>query len=319
MDEDAFEEPILELERRVESLSGMGDDVATQRKREQLEVELHAAREKVFSSLTPWQKTLVARHPRRPFTLDYIRYLVEGFVEIHGDRRYADDPAIVAGFGSFRGRPVLVIGHQKGRDTKEKIVRNFGMPRPEGYRKALRAMRLAEKYRRPVLTFIDTPGAYPGIGAEERGQAEAIALNLREMARIKVPILVTVTGEGGSGGALAIGVGDRVNMLEFAVYSVISPEGCAAILWRDGSRSRDAARAMKMTAPDLLALDVADEIVPEVVGGAHVDPARQAVLLGEVLERQLSELERFAPEALVAARYNRFRRIGRFAAPELPA
>jgi len=317
VDEDAFEEPILELERRVESLSGMGDDVATQRKREQLEVELHAAREKVFSSLTPWQKTLVARHPRRPFTLDYIRYLVEGFVEIHGDRRYADDPAIVAGFGSFRGRPVLVIGHQKGRDTKEKIVRNFGMPRPEGYRKALRAMRLAEKYRRPVLTFIDTPGAYPGIGAEERGQAEAIALNLREMARLKVPILVTVTGEGGSGGALAIGVGDRVNMLEFAVYSVISPEGCAAILWRDGSRSRDAARAMKMTAPDLLALDVADEIVPEVVGGAHVDPSRQAVLLGEVLERQLGELERASPEALVASRYGRFRRIGRFAAPEL--
>jgi acetyl-CoA carboxylase carboxyl transferase subunit alpha len=318
VDEDNFEEPILELERRVESLSGMGDDVATQRKREQLEVELLAAREKVFSSLTPWQKTLVARHPRRPFTLDYIRYLVEGFVEIHGDRRYADDPAIVAGFGSFRGRPVLVIGHQKGRDTKEKIVRNFGMPRPEGYRKALRAMRFAEKYRRPVLAFIDTPGAYPGIGAEERGQAEAIALNLREMARIKVPILVTVTGEGGSGGALAIGVGDRVNMLEFAVYSVISPEGCAAILWRDGSRSRDAARAMKMTAPDLLALDVADEIVPEVVGGAHVDPARQAVLLGEVLERQLKELEHASPEALVASRYARFRRIGRFAAPNPP-
>ena len=316
MDEDAFEEPILDLERRVESLSGMGDDVATQRKREQLEGELQATRAKVFSALTPWQKTLVARHPRRPFTLDYIRYLVEGFVEIHGDRRYADDPAIVAGFGSFRGRPVLIIGHQKGRDTKEKIVRNFGMPRPEGYRKALRAMRLAEKFRRPILTFIDTPGAYPGIGAEERGQAEAIALNLREMARIKVPILVTVTGEGGSGGALAIGVGDRVNMLEFAVYSVISPEGCAAILWRDGSRARDAARAMKMTAPDLLALDVADEVVPEVVGGAHVDPARQALLLGEVLERQLNELEPASPEALVASRYGRFRRIGRFAARE---
>ena len=317
MDEDAFEEPILELERRVESLSGMGDDVATQRKREQLEVELHGMREQVFSSLTPWQKTLVARHPRRPFTLDYIRYLVEGFVEIHGDRRYADDPAIVAGFGSFRGRPVLVIGHQKGRDTKEKIFRNFGMPRPEGYRKALRAMRLAEKYHRPILTFIDTPGAYPGIGAEERGQAEAIALNLREMARINVPILVTVTGEGGSGGALAIGVGDRVNMLEFAVYSVISPEGCAAILWRDGSRSRDAAAAMKMTAPDLLALDVADEIIPEVVGGAHVDPARQAVLLGDVLERQLTKLLSATPEALVASRYVRFRRIGRFTAPQL--
>jgi acetyl-CoA carboxylase carboxyl transferase subunit alpha len=318
VDEDAFEEPILELERRVESLSGMGDDVAMQRKREQLGVELHAARAQVFSSLTPWQKTLVARHPRRPFTLDYIRYLIEGFVEIHGDRRYADDPAIVAGFGSFRGRFVLVIGHQKGRDTKEKIFRNFGMPRPEGYRKALRAMQLAEKYRRPILTFIDTPGAYPGIGAEERGQAEAIALNLREMARLDVPILVTITGEGGSGGALAIGVGDRVNMLEFAVYSVISPEGCAAILWRDGSRSRDAAAAMKMTAPDLLAQDVADEIVPEVTGGAHVDPARQAVMLGEVLERQLDELGRATPAALVATRYGRFRRMGRFTAPDRP-
>jgi acetyl-CoA carboxylase carboxyl transferase subunit alpha len=315
VDEDAFEEPIQELERRVESLSGMGDDVATQRKRQQLDAELQAARARVFGSLTPWQKTLVARHPRRPFTLDYVRYLVEGFVEIHGDRRYADDPAIVTGFGTFRGRPVLVIGHQKGRDTKEKIFRNFGMPRPEGYRKALRAMRLAEKYGRPILTFIDTPGAYPGIGAEERGQAEAIALNLREMSRLSVPILVTVTGEGGSGGALAIGVGDRVNMLEFAVYSVISPEGCAAILWRDGSRARDAASAMKMTAQDLLSLDVADEIVPEVVGGAHVDPAAQASILGEVLERQLGELARASSAALLDARYGRFRRMGRFTAP----
>jgi acetyl-CoA carboxylase carboxyl transferase subunit alpha len=315
VDEDAFEDPIVELERRVESLSGMGDDVATQRKREQLVAELQATRAKVFAGLTPWQKTLVARHPRRPFTLDYVKHLVDGFVEIHGDRRYADDPAIVAGFGSFRGRPVLVVGHQKGRDTKEKIFRNFGMPRPEGYRKAMRAMRLAEKYRRPILTLIDTPGAYPGIGAEERGQAEAIALNLREMARLRVPVLVTVTGEGGSGGALAIGVGDRVNMLEYSVYSVISPEGCAAILWRDGSRSREAARAMKMTAPDLLTLDVADEIVPEVVGGAHVDPARQASILSEVLERQLDEVAGEKPDALVAARYRRFRRMGRVAGP----
>src|SRR5262245_39446608 len=299
-------------------MSGMGDDVGVARKRAQLEGELNEVSATVFSTLKPWQKTLVARHPRRPFTLYYVRYLIEGFVEIHGDRRYADDPAIVAGFGTFRGRPVLVIGHQKGRDTKEKIFRNFGMPRPEGYRKALRAMRLAEKYRRPILTFIDTPGAYPGIGAEERGQAEAIALNLKEMARLPVPILVTVTGEGGSGGALAIGVGDRVNMLEFSVYSVISPEGCAAILWRDGSRARDAAAAMKMTAPDLLALDVADEIVPEVTGGAQVDPARQAELLGEVLERQLGEVTQEAPDALVAARYRRFRRMGRFTAPDRP-
>ena len=315
MDDDHFEDPIQELERRVESLSGIGDDVATQRKREQLESELHALRTKVFASLSPWQKTLVARHPRRPYTLDYVRFLIDGFVEIHGDRRYADDAAIVAGFGMFRGRHVLVLGHQKGRDTKEKIFRNFGMPRPEGYRKALRAMQLAEKFRRPIIAFIDTPGAYPGIGAEERGQAEAIALNLRVMARLKVPILVTIAGEGGSGGALAIGVGDRVNMLEYAVYSVISPEGCAAILWRDATRSRDAARAMKMTAPDLLALDVADEIVPEVVGGAHVDPARQAALLGDVLERQLAELERQSPDELIASRYRRFRRMGRVVNP----
>ena len=318
MSEDTFEDPILDLERRVESLSGMGDDHATRRKREQLEAELQELRARVFAGLTPWQKTLVARHAKRPYTLDYVRLLIEGFVEIHGDRRFADDPAIIAGFGSFRGRAVVVVGHQKGRDTKEKIYRNFGMPRPEGYRKALRAMKLAEKYRRPVVTLIDTPGAYPGIGAEERGQAEAIAVNLREMARLTVPVLVTVTGEGGSGGALAIGVGDRVNILEFSVYSVISPEGCAAILWRDASRMREAARAMKMTAPDLLALDIVDEIVPEVTGGAHVDPPRQAALLGEVLERQLDALERLSGDALVAGRYDRFRRMGRFTVPSHP-
>lgn len=316
MDEDHFEDPILELERRVEALSGIGDDVQTRRKRDQLEIELQSLRGRIFASLSPWQKTLVARHARRPYTHDYIRHLVEGFVEIHGDRRYADDAAIVAGFGTFRGRPVIIVGHQKGRDTKEKIFRNFGMPRPEGYRKAIRAMELAEKFRRPIIAFIDTPGAYPGIGAEERGQAEAIAHNLRVMARLKVPILVTVAGEGGSGGALAIGVGDRVNMLEFAVYSVISPEGCAAILWRDATRSRDAARAMKMTAPDLLALDVIDEIVPEVIGGAHTDPPRQAAILGDVLERQLLELEALSPDELVAARYQRFRRMGRVVIPE---
>jgi len=316
IDEDGFEEPILELERRVEALSGMGDDVATRRKRESLERSLAETRERIFSALTPWQKTLVARAARRPYTLDYVRALIEGFLEIHGDRRYADDAAIVTGFGTFRGRAILIVGHQKGRDTKEKIVRNFGMPRPEGYRKALRAMKLAEKYHRPILAFIDTPGAYPGIGAEERGQAEAIALNLREMARLAAPVIVTVTGEGGSGGALAIGVGDRVNMLEFSVYSVISPEGCAAILWRDASRMRDAARAMKMTAPDLLSLDIVDEVIPEVTGGAHVDPAGQAAILGDVLERQLAELDGVPPETLVAQRYRRFRRIGRFSGPE---
>ena len=311
MDEEAFEEPILELERRIEALSGMGDDVGIRRQRERLQEELDRTRQRVFSSLTPWQKTMVARHPRRPYTLDYIRYLIDGFVEVHGDRKYSDDPAIVAGFGVFRRRPVVVVGHQKGRDTKEKVYRNFGMPRPEGYRKAMRVMRLAEKFSRPVLTFVDTPGAYPGIGAEERGQAEAIAVNLREMAKLTVPVLVTVTGEGGSGGALALGVGDRVSMLEFAVYSVISPEGCAAILWRDPSKSREAARAMRMTAPDLLALDVVDEVIPEVTGGAHVDPAMQATLVGDVLERQLVALDRLSADELREERYARFRRIGR--------
>jgi acetyl-CoA carboxylase carboxyl transferase subunit alpha len=315
LDEDTFEEPILELERRIDSLSGMGDDVGIRRQREMLEQELTAVRARVYAGLTPWQKTLVARHPRRPYTLDYLRYLLEGFVEIHGDRKYADDPAVVSGFGTFRGRSVVVIGHQKGRDTKEKIYRNFGMPRPEGYRKALRVMAFAEKFGRPILTFVDTPGAYPGIGAEERGQAEAIAHNLREMAKLRVPVLVTVTGEGGSGGALALGVGDRVNMLEFSVYSVISPEGCAAILWRDPGKAREAARAMKMTAPDLLALDIVDEVIPEVAGGAHVDPARQAELVGDVLERQLQELERLPVETLLAGRYDRFRRMGRVQQP----
>jgi len=311
LDEDNFEEPILALERRIDALSGMGDDVGIRRQRETLQQELEVVRARVYAGLTPWQKTLVARHARRPYTLDYLGFLLSGFLEIHGDRKYADDPAIVAGFGEFRGRQVVVVGHQKGRDTKEKIYRNFGMPRPEGYRKALRVMAFAEKFGRPILTFVDTPGAYPGIGAEERGQAEAIAHNLREMAKLRVPVLVTVTGEGGSGGALALGVGDRVNMLEFSVYSVISPEGCAAILWRDPGRAREAAAAMKMTASDLQALDVVDEVIGEVVGGAHVDPQRQAELVGDVLERQLDELARMPLEGLLAARYDRFRRMGR--------
>jgi acetyl-CoA carboxylase carboxyl transferase subunit alpha len=309
---DDFEEPILELERRIEALSGVGTDERTERRRERLQRQLESLRQSVFSSLTPWQITLVARHSRRPYTMDYVRHFVEGFIEIHGDRRYSDDPAIVCGFGKFRGRHVMVIGHEKGRDTKEKIRRNFGMPRPEGYRKALRAMRLAEKFSRPILTFIDTPGAYPGIGAEERGQAEAIAFNLREMATLRTPIVVTVTGEGGSGGALALGVGDRVNMLQFAIYSVISPEGCAAILWRDASRNRDAAQALKLTAPDLHRFGVIDEVIPEVTGGAHVDSAEQAQRLGDVIERQLSDLARQTPEALVRSRYDRFRRLGQF-------
>jgi acetyl-CoA carboxylase carboxyl transferase subunit alpha len=312
LDEDNFERPILELERRIESLSGVGTDNATDKERAKLQQQLDRLRDTVFSSLTPWQKTLVARHPRRPYTLDYVAHLIQDWVEIHGDRKYSDDPAIVVGLGGFRGRPVLVVGHQKGRDTKEKIHRNFGMPRPEGYRKALRGMKLAEKFGRPILTFVDTPGAYPGIGAEERGQAEAIAHNLRELAKLRVPIVVTITGEGGSGGALAIGVGNRVNMLQFSIYSVISPEGCAAILWRDPSKKSEAASAMKLTGPDLLELGLIDDLIPEVSGGAHVDAPRQAAIVGDVLERQLRELERLSADELARARYDRFRRMGEF-------
>jgi len=312
VEEENFEEPILDLERRIEALSGVGEDAASERQREQLLEQLDALRTEVFASLSPWQTTLVARHSKRPFTLDYIGHLMDGFQEIHGDRRYSDDPAIICGMGIFRGRQVLLVGHQKGRDTKEKIHRNFGMPRPEGYRKALRAMQLAEKFGRPILAFIDTPGAYPGIGAEERGQAEAIAYNMREMARIKVPIIVTVTGEGGSGGALALGVGNRVNILEFAIYSVISPEGCAAILWRDASKNREAAAAMRLTSADLKRFEIVDEVIPEVTGGAHVDPEAQAQLVGGVIERQLADLENLSGEELTQRRYDRFRRLGVF-------
>ncbi len=310
--EDTFEEPIIELERRIEALSGVGGDETTRRERERLQEQLHSLRQTIFSRLTPWQTTLVARHPRRPYTLDYLRLLLDGFEEIRGDRRYSDDPGIVCALGSFRGRMVLAVGHQKGRSTKDKIRRNFGMARPEGYRKALRAMRLAQKFGRPILTFIDTPGAYPGIGAEERGQAEAIAYNLREMAKLRVPALVTVTGEGGSGGALGIGLGNRVNMLEFATYAVISPEGCAAILWRDAAMNREAASAMKVTSADLLEVQIIDEIIPEVTGGAHVDPARQATRIGDVLERQLAELDGLGARELIADRHDRFRRLGQF-------
>ncbi len=310
MDEDKFEEPILELQRRIEALSGVGDDRGTESERKKLERQLEEVRASTYASLTPWQKTLVARHSKRPYTLDYVGHLIDGFVELRGDRKYADDPALVCGFGSFGDRSVLVVGHQKGRDTKEKIRRNFGMARPEGYRKAMRAMRLAEKFNRPILCFIDTPGAYPGIGAEERGQAEAIAYNMREMAKLRVPVLATVTGEGGSGGALAIAVGNRVNILEFAIYSVISPEGCAAILWRDAAKNREAAKALRLTAEDLSELQIVDEVIPEVTGGAHVDPERQAKLVAEVLRRQLDEFRGFSPEELVQDRYDRFRKLG---------
>jgi acetyl-CoA carboxylase carboxyl transferase subunit alpha len=313
MNEEAnFEQPILELERRIEELNGFSSREDNRREVQRLGRRLQQMRREIFARLTPWQKTLVARHPRRPYTLDYVQHLIRDFTELHGDRKFADDPAVVAGFGLYHGAPVCVIGHQKGRDTREKIRRNFGMPRPEGYRKALRVMQLAERYGRPILTFIDTPGAYPGIDAEERGQAEAIAVNIRDMSTLRVPIVCTVCGEGGSGGALALGVGDRINVLEFAIYSVISPEGCAAILWRDPERARDAARAMRITAPDLKELGIADEIIPEVLGGAHADPAGMAQAVDSVLHRQLQELQLLSPGDRVQQRYEKYRRMGRF-------
>ncbi len=311
--EDAFEEPIAELERRIEELSAYPAGRETLSEIERVRARLDALRRDIYARLTPWQKTLVARHPQRPYTLDYVRYLIEDFVELHGDRTFRDDPAIVAGFGVFRGRAVCVVGQQKGRDTKEKLRRNFGMPQPEGYRKALRIMKMAEKFRRPLLTFIDTPGAYPGIGAEERGQAEAIAMNLREMARLRTPVMATVTGEGGSGGALALGVGDVVNILEHAVYSVISPEGCAAILWKDQERwKKESARALRLTAQDLKELGLVDEVIPEVPGGAHTDHQVTARLVGDCLESQLPDLERLDPEDLLERRHLKFRRMGSY-------
>ncbi len=307
-----FEEPILKLRRRIEELSALPDDASHRREVEKLLEKLEKLSREIYANLSPWQKTLVARHPARPYALDYIQALTTDFTELHGDREFADDPAIVAGFANFRGRPVAVIGHQKGRDTKEKVRRNFGMPRPEGFRKALRVMRLAEKFRRPILTFIDTAGAYPGIDAEERGQAESIAVNLREMASFHVPIIVSVTGEGGSGGALALGVGDRVLMLEHSVYSVISPEGCAAILWKDASRKKEAAEALKLTASDLAELSVIDEVVPEPPGGAHADPAGAAAAVGEAIDRHLKEVVDLTPEERRERRYRKFRALGRF-------
>jgi acetyl-CoA carboxylase carboxyl transferase subunit alpha len=312
LEEDDFEKPLRDLEKKIEELSGIpgGEDRSEDLGR--LQRRLETMRQEVYGRLTPWQRTLVARHPRRPYTLDYVHLLFTEFREVHGDRKYADDPAIVAGFALYKGTPVIVIGHQKGRDTKEKVRRNFGMPRPEGYRKAIRVMELAEKFDRPIFTFVDTPGAYPGRGAEERGQAEAIAHSLRVMARLRVPIVVTVTGEGGSGGALAIAVGDRVLMLEHSVYSVISPEGCAAILWSDQGKARDAARAMRVTAPDLRELEIIDEIVPEPPGGAQADPGRQAQILDEYLGGALAELTARSDSDRVEARYQKFRRMGRF-------
>ena len=278
----------------------------------ELQQKLTKVSAEIYSNLTPWQKTLVARHPQRPYSLDFISFLFEEWSEIHGDRKFADDAAVVTGFARFRGQPCCVVGHQKGRNTKEKILRNFGQPRPEGFRKALRVMKMAEKFHLPIFSFVDTQGAYPGVGAEERGQAEAIAVNLREMAGLQTPIIVTVLGEGGSGGALALGVGDRVLMLEHAVYSVISPEGCAAILWKNSAAASDAAAAMKITASDLKRLNVIDDIVPEPAGGAHADPAKAAELLTPYLEKALKELQKIKGPLLPEERYKKFRKMGYF-------
>jgi acetyl-CoA carboxylase carboxyl transferase subunit alpha len=311
MAEADFEAPLLELQKKIDDLAAFPGDPAKEMEAQMLRRELLEMRRKIFSSLTPWQKTLVARNPSRPYTLDYVQALFTEWTEVKGDRRFGEDPALVCGFALYKDRPVAVIGHQKGRDTKQKIYRNFGMPKPEGYRKALRVMKMAEKFRRPILSFVDTPGAYPGLDAEERGQAEAIAVNLREMSRLRTPIIVNITGEGGSGGALAIAVGDRVNMLEHAVYSVISPEGCASILWRDPARAPEAATAMKITAPDLKGFGLIDEIVPEPPGGAHVDHDALFRTLDGVLEAQLRELSEVPPDSLPASRYAKFRAMGR--------
>ncbi|MEM1207384.1 MAG: acetyl-CoA carboxylase carboxyltransferase subunit alpha [Acidobacteriota bacterium] len=305
-----FEQPLLELRQQIEELEGYSDDSGHGPELDRLRKTLTRRTREVFAKLTPWQKALVARHFDRPYTLDYVRHLMTDWVQIHGDRGYADDPAIVAGMATFRGRSVMVVGHEKGRGTKERIRCNFGQPRPEGYRKALRAFQMADKFGLPVLTFVDTPGAYPGIGAEERGQAEAIARNLIEMADLGVPVVVTVTGEGGSGGALALGVGNRVFMLQYSIYSVISPEGCAAILWKDQDKKAEAAAALRLTAPDLLRLGVVDGVVEEPLGGAHTDPVAIASRVGDVIEDALGTLESMTPEQLREDRLQRFRALG---------
>ena len=306
-----FEEPIGILQKEIQALSMLPSTADRQRDIARLEARIQSIRQELYTLLTPWQRVLVARHPARPTTLDYVEQLFTDFVEIRGDRRFADDDAIVAGPAMFHGQPVMIVGHQKGSDTKQKIYRNFGYARPEGYRKALRAMQLAEKFGRPIVCFVDTPAAYPGIESEERGVAEAIAVNLREMAVLDVPIVVVVHGEGGSGGALGIAVGDRILMHEFAVYSVIPPEGCAALLWRDTNMKVRAAEALKITAPDLLGLGVIDEIVKEPVGGAHTDPAAAGQLLDAALSRTLAELAAVPADRRLDLRYEKFRAMGR--------
>src|SRR5512133_1582753 len=308
-----FEKPLMELEKKIEELAVMSETMDLSAEIAKLEKKADEVRGQIFNNLSRWQTAQIARHINRPFTMDYLNLIFTEFTELHGDRNFGDDHAIVGGLARLDGEPVMVIGHQKGRDTKEKVFRNFGMPNPEGYRKALRLMEMAERFRLPIITFVDTPGAFPGIGAEERGQAEAIARNLREMASLETPIIVCITGEGGSGGALAIAVGDRILMLEHSVYAVISPEGCAAILWSDGTKGEQAAEALKPTARDIIKLGVIDEIVKEPVGGAHRDHEATAKNMKAAIARNLAELNKLSAEELVEGRYNKFRAMTRCA------
>lgn len=321
-----FEKPIEELDNKIEELRRLSDgkdiDITTEIKR--LEKKVRDLRTEIFSNLTPWQKTMIARHPDRPYTLDYILLIATEFIELHGDRRFSDDPSIVGGLGRIGNRSFMIIGHQKGKGTRERILRNFGQPHPEGYRKAMRLMNLAERFSLPILTFIDTPGAFPGIGAEERGQAEAIATNLMEMSRLKTPIISIVIGEGGSGGALALGVADRLYMLEHSIYSVISPEGCAAILWKKGNGEigveefAKAAESLKLTAQDLLRFKLIDDIIPEPSGGAHRDYEAMAKRIAETVMKAIEELQAKPIAKLLEERYRRLRRIGEWLEDSMP-
>jgi len=305
-----FEKPIIELEEKISEMKKLEDNLDIKNEIENLENKVNLLKKNIYENLTRWQRVQLARHPERPFTLDYIFLTTKNFIELHGDRHFKDDKAVVGGFAMLGDEKVMIIGHQKGRDTKSNLERNFGMPNPEGYRKAIRLMKLAEKFNRPIITLLDTPGAYPGIEAEERGQAEAIAKNLFEMSRLKVPVIVVIIGEGASGGALGMGVGDRILMLENTWYSVISPESCSSILWRSWEYKEQAAEALKLTAPDLLELNIIDRIVPEPLGGAHKDPQNMANTLKQILIEEISNLKKVKPDKLIANRIDKFGKMG---------